>query len=196
MHTDPRSIYLQLREQRRAAIAQLEDRHRSLGYAKLAVVGLGLILVWMALVQQAFSILWALIPAIAFLTLVIVHDRLLHTMERARRAENYFVKGLARLDGAWHGQGESGDRYIDPEHPYAQDLDLFGKGSVFELLCTARTQLGQDTLAAWLKAPAPADDVRSRQQAVEELRPRIDLREEFAILAEEARTGVHPAALA
>src|SRR5205085_12021769 len=82
------------------------------------------------------------------------------------------------------------------EHPYAQDLDLFGKAGLFELLCTARTRIGQDTLAAWLKAPAPPPIVRDRQQAVQELRTRVDLREELAILAEDARTGVDPAHLA
>ena len=125
-----------------------------------------------------------------------VHERVLASIERLRRAVRFFENGLARLDGHWPGAGETGDRYHQPEHPYATDLDLFGKGSLFELLCTARTLLGQDTLAAWLKAPAPPDEVLARQQAVTELRPQVGLREELAVLAEEARGGVHPAGLA
>jgi len=100
------------------------------------------------------------------------------------------------LDGNWAGTGEPGDRYQEASHPYALDLDLFGKGSVFELLCTARTRIGEDRLAQWLKFPAAPEEVGRRHAAVEELRDRVDLREELAIVAEEARSGVDPVQLA
>ncbi|HXA52096.1 MAG TPA: hypothetical protein VNV86_17385 [Candidatus Acidoferrum sp.] len=192
----PRSTYLDLLAQRRASIAALERRHRSFGYAKLAVALIGVLLVWFALSRSAAAILWVLVPIAAFAVLVVLHDRLLKRMERLRRAIQFFDNAIARIDGKWAGNGESGERYLNPEHPYASDLDLFGKGSLFELICTARTLLGKDTLAAWLQAPAPPGEVRARQEAVDELRPRVDLREELAVLGEEARTGVHPAGLA
>src|SRR4051812_9327164 len=196
MTPDPRSIYLDLLANRRASIAVLEGRHRSFGYAKLAVAFIGVLLVWFALTHGAAAILWVLVPIVAFVFLVVLHDRLLKTMERLRRAMQFFDNVIARLDGKWSGKGETGDRYLNPEHPYASDLDLFGKGSLFELISTARTLLGQDTLAGWLQTPAPPPEVRARQLAVDELRPRVDLREELAVLGEEARTGVHPAGLA
>jgi hypothetical protein len=108
----------------------------------------------------------------------------------------YYERSLQRLDGLWVGKGESGSGFIDEEHLYAQDLDLFGPGSVYELICAARTRIGQETLAEWLRAPAPSAIVRPRQEAVAELTPRLDLREDLAVLAEEARTGVHAEALA
>ena len=100
------------------------------------------------------------------------------------------------MDGRWAGSGEPGDRYLDPAHPYARDLDLFGPGSLFELLSTARTHIGEDTLARWLLVPAGPAAARARQQAVDELRPRVDLREDLAVMAEESRTGVDPVSLA
>ena len=81
-------------------------------------------------------------------------------------------------------------------HPYAQDLDLFGIGSLFELLSTARTHAGERTLASWLLEPADRQVVRARQEAVTELRPRLDLRERLAVLTEDARTGVDADSLA
>src|SRR5450432_918300 len=196
MTSDPRNIYSQLLDQRRAEIALRERRHRWLAYARLAAVAAALAVVWMALSWNAFSILWVLAPAAVFVALIVIHERLLKAMERRRRAQRYFERGMARLAGNWIGTGEPGNRYLVPEHPYAQDLDLFGKGSVFELLCTARTRIGEDTLAHWLMNPAAPATVRARQEAVNELRPRVDLREELAVLAEEARTGVEPIALA
>src|SRR5262249_39127102 len=78
----------------------------------------------------------------------------------------------------------------------AADLDLFGTGCLFELLCTACTRTGEDTLAAWLLSPASAEEVRQRQAAVAELRPRLDLREELAVLGPEIPAGNHLETLA
>jgi hypothetical protein len=43
---------------------------------------------------------------------------------------------------------------------YAGDLDLFGHGGLFELLSTARTPMGEETLAGWLLSPAAVDQIR------------------------------------
>jgi MutS-like protein len=196
MTQDPRSIYTQLLQERRTAIAMREKRHQLFGYFRLGAAAAGVAMVWMALAQQSFSILWASIPLAVFVGLIVLHEHLLRRLDRHRRAVRYFERALARLDGNWPGTGETGERYIDPVHCYAQDLDLFGKGSLFELLSTARSHIGEDTLARWLLEPAAADLIRARQQAVNELRPRLDLREDLAVVAEEARTGVAPVALA
>jgi len=97
---------------------------------------------------------------------------------------------LARLENHWMGTGETGERYRDPSHVYEEDLDIFGKGSLFELLCTARTRSGEDTLARWLLAPASRDKAAQRQKAVGELRGRLDLREDLAVLGDAVRSGI------
>jgi len=195
MTQDPREMYSRLLAERRAEIAGREQRHRILGYLKLGAAGaLGLAL-WMALVH-VISVFWSLVPAALVAALLVFHEHLLRQLERRRRAERYFEKALGRLDGDWAGKGETGEGYLDPAHPYAQDLDLFGKSSLFELLSTARTHIGEDTLARWLLTPADPETVRARHEAVNELRPRLDLREDLAVVAEEARTGVDPVSLA
>jgi hypothetical protein len=196
MNPDPRSTYSRLLAERQAEIAARERRHRALGYWRLAAAACGAVIVGMALFQGSVSVMWAAIPLVVFVTLAVRHERVLRVLERRRRAARFFERGLARLDGRWAGTGETGDRYLDPAHPYARDLDLFGKGSLFELISTARTHIGEDTLARWLLTPAAPATVLARQKAVEELWPRVDLREELAILTEEARTGVDPVALA
>ena len=80
--------------------------------------------------------------------------------------------------------------------PTPSILDLFGKGSLFELLCTARTRPGEERLAAYLLSPASVGEVASRQQAVAELSPRLDLREDLSVLGEEVGLGVDAAELA
>jgi hypothetical protein len=177
-------------------VAAGEQRHYALGYLRLGIALAGLAVVWFALTTHALSVAWVAVPMAAFVAAIIIHERLLAGQELRRRAARFFERSLARLDGQWAGTGETGAQYLKPEHLYALDLDLFGKGSLFELLCTARTHIGEETLAAWLLTPAAPETVRERQQAVNELRTRVDLREDLAVLAEEARTGVDPVSLA
>jgi hypothetical protein len=87
---------------------------------------------------------------------------------------------------------------MQPDHPYAADLDLFGEGSLFELLCSARTRAGEQTLARWLCTPPAsggANEIRARQEAINDLRARLDLREDLAILGGHVQARVLPETL-
>ena len=68
---------------------------------------------------------------------------------------------------------------------YAADLDLFGRGSLFQLISTARLGGGERMLAGWLLTAASTEEVRRRQASVDELRPQIDLRERLALAGDE-----------
>lgn len=171
------------------------QRSRWLSHARLASFALLLLLGWLAFGTHRIGRAWPLLPAAAFLGLVVGHDRVLRKEERATRVRRFFEDGLARLDGRFAGRGDAGERYRDPMHPYADDLDLFGPGSLFELLATTRTAPGSDRLADWLLAPAEPGTIRARQAAVEELRPRLDLRLEMALAGDETGSALQQEAL-
>ncbi|MEE8409175.1 MAG: DNA mismatch repair protein MutS [Myxococcota bacterium] len=139
-----------------------------------------------------FAALWIALPAAGFFALLVWHDSVLRAKARADKAVAYYELGLARIDDAWQGRGNQHADFVGDDHPYAADLDLFGNGSLFELLGNARTRAGEQTLAGWLAAPAPIATVRARQTAVEELRDRVDLREELVLLGGDVRACVHP----
>ena len=139
---------------------------------------------------------WMLAPAAAFAGLMLAHIRIDKRRQFALRATRYYDQGLKRLSDNWAGTGNPGDQFADPEHPYAADLDLFGRGSLFELLSTARTYEGEATLAGWLKQPTSQDEAIRRLQAVRELAPDIDRREKLMLLGEEIRSEVQAQALA
>jgi hypothetical protein len=125
---------------------------------------------------------WLALPIVAFLPLLVVHARVLNGRDRALRAAAFYERGLARVEHRWQGSGERGERFRDPAHLYADDLDVFGPGGLFELLVTSRTRGGEAVLAEWLLHAAPVAAIRERQQAVAELTPRLDLREDLAVL--------------
>jgi hypothetical protein len=103
----------------------------------------------------------------------------------------YYESGLARLGREWDSLDE-GAEFAGREHEYANDLGLFGRGSLFQLLCSARTQGGRETLARWMKTPADAAEILLRQEAVTELRGRQDLRERMASAAPARISDYHP----
>ena len=88
-----------------------------------------------------------------------------------------------------------GSRFLDPNHPYAGDLDIFGHGSLFQLVCAARTSAGESTLASWFLQPSTEHGCAWPARAVDELRPKLDLREDMALLGEDVRSGLHADAL-
>ncbi len=129
---------------------------------------------------------------VAFAVLAVMHERVLARIRKIDTLIAFYERGLARLEDRWAGTGDGGERYIDEAHPYSRDLDLFGRGSMFELLCTFRTRAGQERLAHWLLEPASPDEVRSRQRAVQELKDRTKFREELFTAGDRIRIGLHP----
>jgi len=194
---DPREDYTRHLESRRASLAAAIRRHVTFGNLRVAAFSAGLAAAYAAFARGLFSGWWLLAPTAAFLWTGARLDRAVKARERFGRTVAFYGRALARLDGRWAGTGgETGDRFLEDSHLYARDLDLFGEASLFELLSSARTRMGEETLAAWLKAPAEPMAVRARQEAVVELAPRTDLREDLAVLGEDVRTGVHADALA
>ncbi|MGH9905261.1 MAG: MutS-related protein, partial [Pyrinomonadaceae bacterium] len=166
-----------------AQAAQHMRHFRRVGIVRLALLVIEAVLIWWTI--KGLSVWWLLPPAALFFALAKVQSRITKLRRSCERAVALYEQGLARLDDRWAGTGATGQRFLNGEHPYAEDLDLFGHGSLFELLSTARTHVGEETLAHWLLGPASAEVVRARQEAVAELRPNLDLREDLALMGEE-----------
>ncbi len=193
---DPSRQYTTRLQSRRTQIERARKLDRRLSWARLATVGLTVLIAALAVREAQISGWWVLAPALLFMALVVVHERVITTRERCSRVAAFLSRGLTRLEGGWAGGGEEGIQHLEAHHPYAEDLDLFGRGSLFEYLSIARTQAGQSTLAAWLQHPADPATIRQRQEALRELRDRLDLREDLALIGEILSMQLHPHKLA
>ena len=103
------------------------------------------------------------------------------------------LRGLARVRRDWDGLPPAPPPPSTDlaRHPYAMDLDLFGRASLLQWLGPAATARGSWRLAAWLLNPAAPDVVRERQAAVIELSALDDWREQLSALGELARDARH-----
>lgn len=189
---NPAAEYTRRHAARQETLRTLERRESFVGLLRVAAF-LSIPAVFYAAVAAGnFSLLWGLVAVGAFIAAVVWHRRVVALMERTQRAIRYYAKALARLDDRWTDAAPRGERYRRPEHPYALDLDLFGRASLFQLLCAARTRMGQNTLAAWLLSAAEPEVIRTRHAAIDELRNGLDLREKIAVLDASIQTELHP----
>jgi MutS domain V len=192
---EPRPEYTRRLEQRRETYASHQRKHIRLGQARLAIFAIAALLAWFAFHDELLSGWWLLAPLFLFLAALSYHQRIMRRMECAQRAVTFYERALERLEGRWAGHGEAGTRFRNPRHPYADDLDLFVPGGLFELLSSPRTRAGENTLASWLMKPAAIETLRARHRAIEELRDKIDLREDLFVLGGDVTAGVNPEAL-
>lgn len=75
-----------------------------------------------------------------------------------------------------------GSRYKDDIHLFSHDLDLFGRGSLFQYINRSSTIAGMDRLATMITyIEKSASEIRQRQQAVEELAEKFQWRQDFRV---------------
>lgn len=204
MRADPRpeppeTVYGRRLERYSAEAELWAGRSRAFSWARLVMFLAFLGCAFMVLLEASSVPTGWIGASVALLgvfgVLVVCHDRVIRN-ERCRREMVSLQRwGLARLDHDWDALPEPGpvrlpgdDGGADPGDsrderelpPVARDLHLFGHASLFHLLGPHLSPPGRDTLARWLLEPATAEQVARRQAAVEELAPRVDLRQELA----------------
>lgn len=121
----------------------------------------------------------AVLFLIAFVVLIVYDNRFKRRFNRYDELVKINDEGRSRLARDWEALPKPDDIPADPNHPFADDLDLFGHASLFSLLGTVATPLGRDVLRRWLLEPAGRQAILERQVAVAELAPLIDVREEI-----------------
>ena len=171
---------------------RLEAAQERVSAARLVLAAVVLGLAWSSWGEHWLAANWVVLPVVAFICAVAYHAVLRRRHAQIGRAAEFYRRGVARLEDRWAGGGNKGDRFGDAHHVYSADLDLFGEGSLFELLCAARTRIGEETLARWLLAPAAVAEVGQRQAGVLDLRDRLDLRERIDALGSEREPVLPP----
>lgn len=91
-------------------------------------------------------------------------------------------KAIIRLNGEWKGFNDSGEDFIDENHSYSYDLDLFGKGSLFQWINEANTYCGREQLKKlFTDKPEGEGIVYKRQAAVAELARKTAFRQKLSV---------------
>ncbi|MEO5895177.1 MAG: DNA mismatch repair protein MutS [Vicinamibacterales bacterium] len=150
---------------------------------------LGLV-IWSASGAGIFPGVAAMMLFIVFGVLVVKHARVDQRVAWYDALRTVNERAIARIERRWDAlpPGDAPSAVATAGHPYAVDLDLFGRASLFQFLGPTATPNGSALLAEWLLTPAAPDVIASRQAAVAELGPEQEWREylgAFGIVAEQ-----------
>ena len=182
-----RTEYSARRSQHESRRIVLSSAHRKYGAAKLGAFALFVAAIigssgpGAALPDAAIAV-----PIVLFVALAIPHEKVIRALRMESAAVAHYTAATERAEGRWQGRGQQGQRFQNPGHPYADDLDLFGPASLFERVCAARTSEGEARLASYLLTPADPNTVLARQGAVKELTANTEFRASIAVLGSEA----------
>jgi ABC-type multidrug transport system fused ATPase/permease subunit len=180
----PQTTFNQRQEQFSLAEAAAQHQHNQLAFWRLVWFAGSIAIIWILirLDQQLAAVATLIIGSIGFLILLKKHQAIRYKRDLAHQLASINQDEAARLERRYM-RSETGEQFISPTHYYAGDLDVFGKHSLFRLLNRTHTHKGQSRLAGWLLAPAGADTVQLRQQAVAELVPQLEWRQQVEALA-------------
>jgi hypothetical protein len=141
-------------------------------------------------------LVWHWTPAVCWTILLIGISWAILKFTRLRASalqlahlSTFYERGLDRLNGAWQCKGNDGTEFARPHHLYQEDLAILGTGSLFELLCTTRSQVGAERLASYLLDSQTLHESKARQEAVRELKGATKLREQIASLGQNQSQG-------
>ena len=185
---DPRTHYEEGVKARTLDAERAERKSRIIGSVRLlliivAIVSLGVV-AWAHLAENRPIWVAFTISLVGFGVLVVVHGRVIRQKDRAAAAMRFHEHGLARINGTWRDLPFATEVNAAPNHPFAGDLDLFGKGSLYHFVDRTETRFGRTHLASWLRGGVgtfPAD-VKSRQDSVKDLKERLVFRENLFAL--------------
>jgi len=186
---DLKGFYTSQREKHQQELQQVKKRLSLLATMRLSVfviLVLGIYFLW------ASTLLFALLPLGVVLFLYLVNR-----FSNVKRHKAY----LQRLIGINTTELEilarryqnlpDGRQFFKPDHPYAQDLDLFGKGSFYQYVNRTTLQQGREVFSEFLLDGYPKD-IAKKQQAIQELAQLPEWRQHFSALAGETQPKISP----
>jgi len=149
----------------------------------LGALGLGILCIGES---DHVSWLWMLIPVGLFLGLLPFHQKCVRKLAKANAICRFHESRIQRLDRHFGTEIADGSEFADELHPWTQDLDVFGRGSLFQMLNECRTLPGRRHLAGWMTQVCDGETIRVRQARAQGLKKELRLRETLACIPDSA----------
>ncbi|MBN1272543.1 MAG: hypothetical protein JXB26_09755 [Candidatus Aminicenantes bacterium] len=169
-------------------LTRLKKYDISLAVTKLSILAVGIFFLYRVAATRSLTALWLLVLFFfLFVGFALVHGFVLKKKRYLLRLKQINVDEIKALDDVFLDVPD-GSGFMDTDHPYEIDIDLFGGKSLFHLLNRTATGIGKKRLAKRLREHPPSvGRIRGRQRAVEELSGRIDFRQRIRLLGLELR---------
>lgn len=121
-----------------------------------------------------------ILQLLIFIYLVIEHDKEIKKRKYSIALKDINEKVIKKLNGQWKSFEDDGSEFKNEEHSYSNDLDIFGKGSLFQWINSSKTFMGRQNLKSRLTNPLKTPlDINTMQQSLQELSADLEWRQLF-----------------
>lgn len=159
--------------------AILLKRKSRLGWLRLVILLLTTFTCWQLLTVSLGLVFLVFITGLVIFLYVVKKDLANNELiEHKERLLHINKEELHYLNHQYTHQQE-GAAFYKEDHPYAGDLDLFGRASLYQFINRTTSQQGNERLAQWLQQPSTAEVIVARQQAIKELTKLTNWRQEL-----------------
>lgn len=131
---------------------------------------------------KRYYISFTLFTALIYLFIILInrHSKLVYSRKCCFTMCKINENALKRLNGEWKSFDDTGEEFVQDNHNFSKDLDIFGKGSLFQYFNTANTYLGRRKLKIILTSlNYSIEEIYDRQEAVRELSVNLGWRQRF-----------------
>lgn len=131
--------------------------------------------------QTTLLIICICLTFLPLFILVKIHNRFFIRKEWLETQARIIQEELQALSGDY-SSFEDGKEYVNPEHPYSFDLDIFGRRSLFQSINRTCTFFGKVRLAEWLQNHLhEKTSIEKRQEMIREISEHTLFREQFRV---------------
>lgn len=155
-------------------------KHSWFAYLRVLVFLLMIVLIWLTL-RPGYTdliILEIIFFFIIFGMMVNKHDNIAWKRDHYDQIARINEDEIRRMKGDFNHL-DNGSEFVNEDHDYTYDLDIFGNYSLFQLLNHTTTIFGKKLLADWLNKKGPLEQIKKRQFAVKSLIPKLDWRQAY-----------------
>ncbi|AGX44597.1 MutS family DNA mismatch repair protein [Clostridium saccharobutylicum] len=163
----------------------INDQNKSIkviAYLRLLtlIIGLSVTLYTFIIKSYYISIEVFIFQLLIFIYLIIKHDKEIKKRKYSIALKDINEKAIKKLDGQWKSFEDDGSEFKNEEHSYSNDLDIFGKGSLFQWINSSKTFMGRQNLKSRLTNPLKTSlDITKIQQSLQELATELEWRQMF-----------------
>lgn len=174
---NPKRQYIKKKDMYKKELEKLNHKINVYGNVRLIVILVGLALTIWSYTRKSYilSLNSLIITLVLFISLIIIHQKNIDLRPRLTALHKINENGIKRLRGEWKKFQKTGEEFIDEDHNYSWDLDIFGKNSLFQWINHTNTPMGKKKLRdSLIKPNKNIELIRKRQKAITELSQNMD----------------------
>lgn len=178
---NPENHYTERLSLTKGQLQQVKKQIFRISMLRLALFVAGVAGIYFFLSQTPLLIICICLTFLPLFILVKIHNRFFIRKEWLETQARIIQEELQALSGDY-SSFEDGKEYVNPEHPYSFDLDIFGRRSLFQSINRTCTFFGKDRLAKWLQNHLHEKvSIEKRQEMVREISEHTLFREQFRV---------------